>query len=221
LIALYRCFEDEASFKALKAKLDEHRLKHSETYFHIIRAMDRDKGYPSLPDDERAARLIYLNKTCFNGLYRVNKDGFFNVPFAHPKRINLYDEANFQAIFKYFSQSDHRVSNVDFEEAVKDAGPGDFVYFDPPYDVWEGNGGFTSYSKNPFGKDEQRRLANLFHVLSERGVYLMLSNHNTDFIRDLYSDFRIAVVPARRMINSDAAGRGCVEEVIVTNYETR
>ena len=108
---------------------------------------------------------------------------------------------------------------VDFEEAVKDAQKNDFIYFDPPYDTWEDKDSFTSYSKNPFGKDEQRRLANCFKALSDNSVFVMLSNHNTEFIRELYKDFNIHVVEAKRMINSKADGRGNVEEVIITNYE--
>lgn len=93
------------------------------------------------------------------------------------------------------------------------------VYFDPPYDAWEDKDSFTSYSKYSFGKDEQIRLADVYKKLSKKGVYVMLSNHNTDFIRKLYSDFHITIVPAKRMINANGNGRGSVEEVLITNYE--
>ena len=108
---------------------------------------------------------------------------------------------------------------LDFEKACDEVSVGDFVYFDPPYDTWDDKESFTSYDKNAFGKDEQVRLANVYKQLSKKGVYVMLSNHNTSFIRELYSDFHINVVPAKRMINANGKGRGYVEEVLITNYE--
>lgn len=109
--------------------------------------------------------------------------------------------------------------NGDFQNAVKNVRHGDFVYFDPPYDTWEDKNSFTSYAKSPFGKEEQKRLANVYKALSDEGAFVMLSNHNTEYIRELYKDFHIHVVEAKRMINSKASGRGNVEEVIITNYE--
>ena len=111
------------------------------------------------------------------------------------------------------------ITNVDFEQACKNAKSGDFVYFDPPYDTWEEKNSFTSYDKNAFNKDSQIRLCNVFKDLSSKGVYVMLSNHNTKFINELYQGFHINVVPAKRMINSKGDGRGEVEEVVITNYE--
>jgi DNA adenine methylase len=111
------------------------------------------------------------------------------------------------------------LTSVDFEDAVRNAKQGDFVYFDPPYDTWEDKDSFTSYGKDSFGKEEQKRLAKVYKELSDRGVYVMLSNHNTKFINELYSEFHINVVLAKRVINSKSDGRGEVEEVLITNYE--
>ena len=118
----------------------------------------------------------------------------------------------------YLSLSSISILNSDFEVAVSSAKNGDFVYFDPPYDTFEDKNNFTTYTKNVFGKEEQRRLSNVFKDLDKRGVKVMLSNHNTDFIRELYSQFSIKVINARRSINSVSSGRGNVEEVIITNY---
>ena len=110
------------------------------------------------------------------------------------------------------------ITNQDFEKAVKNAKSGDFVYFDPPYDTREDKDSFTSYDKNAFGKDEQRRLADVYKKLSDKGVYVMLSNHNTEFIRELYKDFHINIVPAKRMINSKADKRGILNEILDTSF---
>ncbi len=219
LVQAYECFTDEENFEKLKECLDYHQRNHSEEHFYEVREMDKDPDFLSLPIYERAARMIYLNKSCFNGLYRVNSHGFFNVPSGKKRQVNCYETDNLCEIANFFKESNFRILNGDFEEAVKDAKEGDFVYFDPPYDTWENKNSFTSYAKNPFGKDEQKRLADVFKHLSEKGAYVMLSNHNTEYIRELYKDFHINVVEAKRMINSKADGRGNVEEVIITNYE--
>lgn len=219
LICAYRCFQDDTLLNSLKDVLRKHELNHSEEYYYRIRSMDKDSSFNTLPIYVRAARMIYLNKACFNGLYRVNSKGFFNVPSGRKEKVTTFDEDNFAAIEEYFKNNDVKILNGDFAEAVKDAKVGDFVYFDPPYDTIENKNSFTSYSKNDFGKEEQRRLAEVYRDLSHRGVKAMLSNHNTAFIQELYSEFNIHVVNAKRMINSKADGRGAVEEVIITNYE--
>ncbi|MGB4339757.1 MAG: Dam family site-specific DNA-(adenine-N6)-methyltransferase [Candidatus Hydrothermia bacterium] len=180
--------------------------------------MDREPNYKSLPIWVRAARTIYLNKSCFNGLYRVNSKGYFNVPFGKKEKINTYDKDNMEIIHYYFKTNDVTILNGDFAKAVENAKAGDFVYFDPPYDPLENKNSFTSYSKDSFTRDDQERLANLFMELSKKGVYVMLSNHNTSLIKELYKDYNIHIVHAKRVINSDSNGRGDVEEVIVTNY---
>ena len=218
LICAYKCFNDDVQFSLLKAELKKHELNHSEEYYYQIRELDRDENFYKEPIYKRAARMIYLNKTCFNGLYRVNSKGYFNVPSGRKQKVITYDENNFSLLKEYFKNNDINILNVDFEEAVRSAKEGDFVYFDPPYDVIENKNSFTSYAKKDFGKAEQIRLANLFRTLSNNGVFVMLSNHNTLFINELYKDYNIHVVNAKRMINSKSDGRGDVEEVIITNY---
>ena len=218
LVCAYKCFQNDELFESLKNELKKHEVNHSEEYYYQIRSMDKEEGFLTLPIYVRAARMIYLNKSCFNGLYRVNSKGFFNVPSGRKKKVVTFDEDNFDSLREYFRNNDIMILNGDFEDAVKNAKAGDFVYFDPPYDVIENKNSFTSYAKNDFGKDEQIRLAKLYKRLSDKGVFVMLSNHNTAFINELYKDFNIHVVNAKRMINSKADGRGDVEEVIITNY---
>ena len=194
-------------------------MNHSEEYYYQIRKMDQLEEFNKLPLYVRAARMIYLNKACFNGLYRVNSKGYFNVPSGKKKIVHCFDRKTFDNLNLFFKNRKPVITSIDFELAVKNAKAGDFVYFDPPYDTWEEKNSFTSYDKNAFGKEEQIRLAKVFKDLSNKGVYVMLSNHNTKFINELYKDFHITVVPAKRMINSKADGRGAVEEVIITNYE--
>ena len=219
LICVYKCLENNELFELLKKELLKHEENHSEKYYYQVREMDKLEGFNKLPIYVRAARMIYLNKACFNGLYRVNSKGYFNVPSGKKKVVNCFDKKTFDNLNLFFKNRKPVITNIDFEDAVKNAKAGDFVYFDPPYDTWEDKNSFTSYDKNAFGKEEQIRLAKVFKELSDKGVYVMLSNHNTKFINELYKGFHITIVPAKRMINAKADGRGEVEEVIVTNYE--
>lgn len=218
LITAYNCFKDKTSFKLMVDEILNHQMNHSEEYYYQIREMDRQPEFSNLPNHLRAARMIYLNKSCFNGLYRVNSKGFFNVPSGKYTSVSAYDEVLYNNLYKYLSHQSIVILNEDFEKAVSSAQKGDFVYFDPPYDTFDDKNNFTTYTKNSFGKDEQKRLASVFIELDKRGVKVMLSNHNTEFIRELYGQFNIKVINARRSINSVSSGRGNVEEVIVTNY---
>ena len=182
-----------------------------------IRNKDRDKvKFNKLADYKRAARTIYLNKACFNGLYRVNSRNEFNVPFNKKDKINTYDGQNLGIIHAYLNLNDITILNIDFEDAVKNAKKGDFIYFDPPYDSDKEI--FTSYTETGFGKSEQERLCKVFKELDRRGCYVMLSNHNTVLINELYKDYNINVIEAKRNINANGSKRGKVEEVIITNY---
>jgi DNA adenine methylase len=217
LILVYKSLSDKKSFNELYRLCKEHEALHNEEYYYSIRALDTQPGYSELPLPVRAARCIYLNKACFNGLYRVNAKGQFNVPFNGKTKVKLFDEDNIQALHQYFLSNDISIHNGDYQLILDKPKKGDFVYFDPPYDV-VGNQSFTTYTKVGFGRDEQTRLRDNFKNLSDKGVYVMLSNSNTEFIRELYKDFNIHIVQARRNINSQSSGRGKVEEVIVTNY---
>ena len=218
LINVFRCIKDEEKLTKMCNELNHHEANHSEEYYYKIRNIDRDKNkFNRLSDYKRAARTIYLNKACFNGLYRVNSKGEFNVPFGKKLKVNTYEGQNIGIIHAYLNFNNIKILSIDFEEAVKDAKEGDFIYFDPPYD--SDTYTFNSYTEDGFSKDEQIRLSNVFKNLSDRGCYVMLSNHNTVLINELYKDFYIHKITAKRNIKSNSKKRGKVEEVIITNYE--
>ena len=218
LMYVYKCLRNKRLFKRFYEICKEHEANHSEEYYYKIRDLDRKKSfYAKMTMPEKAARCVYLNKACFNGLYRVSGKGYFNVPSAKRKTVKCFDEENILALHKYFNKRKPVLLCKDFADAVKTAKAGDFVYFDPPYDV-VGEQSFTSYTAGGFEKDEQTRLRDVFKELSDKGVFVMASNANTKFIQELYKDFNIHVIEAKRSINSKGDGRGKVEEVIITNY---
>lgn len=220
LMNVYACIKDETKFNKMCNELNHYETKHSEEFYYEIRNKDRDKAkFNRMVDYKRAARTIYLNKACFNGLYRVNSKNEFNVPFNKKTKVNTYDGQNLGIIHSYLNFSDITLLNTDFEESVKDAKKGDFIYFDPPYD--SDTDTFTSYTEDGFGKEEQVRLAKVFKELSDKGCYVMLSNHNTKLVNELYKDFNIHVIEAKRNINANGKKRGKVEEVIITNFENK
>ena len=217
LMNVYSVLCDEEKFKKMCSVLNHYEKEHCEEFYYDIRNKDRNKNaYKRLSDYTRAARTIYLNKACFNGLYRVNSKNEFNVPFGKKERVNTYDGGNLITVSNYLTMNDVEILSVDFEESVKDAKKGDFIYFDPPYDSETST--FNSYTEDGFGKDEQIRLAKVFKELDSRGCYVMLSNHNTSLINDLYKNFNVHVIEAKRNINSNGKKRGKVKEVIITNF---
>jgi DNA adenine methylase len=181
---------------------------------HYYRAREIDPR--TLPLAERAARTIYLNRTGYNGLYRVNRSGKFNVPMGRYTNPTLCDAANLKACSRALAKVVLRLE--DFEAVAARAKPGDFVYFDPPYVPVSDTADFTSYVPGGFGSDQQRRLAGVFADLARRGVHAMLSNSDTPAVRELYEDFRIHRVLASRHINSRGSRRGKVGEVVVTTF---
>ena len=220
LMNVYEVLCDEQKFKKMCSVLNTYEIKHNEEFYYEIRNKDRNKNaYNRLSDYTRAARTIYLNKACFNGLYRVNSKNEFNVPFGKKSKVNTYEGGNLITVSNYLTMNDIKILSIDFEEAVKEAKRGDFVYFDPPYDSETST--FNSYTEEGFGKEQQRRLAKVFKELDEKGIYVMLSNHNTTLINELYNGFNIHVIEAKRNINSKGNKRGKVEEVIITNYENK
>ena len=217
LMNVYRCLCNEDKFKKMCSVLNHYEKEHSEEFYYEIRNKDRSiSSYNRLSDYTKAARTIYLNKACFNGLYRVNSKNQFNVPFGKKTKVNTYEGSNLITVSNYLTINDITILCVDFEEAVKDAKKGDFVYFDPPYD--SDTSTFNNYTEDGFGKEEQVRLARVYKELANRGVYVMLSNHNTSLVKELYKDYNIDVIEAKRNINSNGKKRGYVEEVIITNY---
>lgn len=220
LINVYKVLCDDVKFKKMLRELNKHETNHSEEYYYEIRDKDKNKKtFNRLADYTRAARTIYLNKACFNGLYRVNSKNEFNVPFGKKTKVNTYNGSNLITISNYLTMNDIKILDVDFEEAVNDAKKGDFVYFDPPYD--SDTTTFNGYTEDGFGKEEQIRLSKVFKELSDRGCYVMLSNHNTKLINELYKDFNINIIEAKRNINANGKKRGKVEEVIITNFTNK
>lgn len=212
LIDTYIAIRDD--LRAVIEYLEAYKQQHSADFYYALRARDPSELSPS----ERAARMIYLNKTGYNGLYRVNRQGKFNVPFGRYKSPSIYDEANLQAISAALQGVELRCRP--FEEAVATAQAGDWVYCDPPYAPSSKTANFTAYQAGGFSSDDQRRLRDLCAELAGRDVYVMVSNSATPLIRDLYGGepFHLHEVHTRRAINSKRDGRGLVKELIITGY---
>jgi DNA adenine methylase len=216
------------TYNVIKGNVDEliillknYQKKNVEEYYYEIRNIDRDLiKFNSLTNIEKASRLIYLNKTCYNGLYRVNSKGFFNVPYG--KYINplIFDEIVLRQISNYFNTNEINIKNIDFEQAVSTADKKSFIYFDPPYHSPDKTN-FTDYQAKGFDENEQERLCKVMIKMSNNGVKCLLSNSDTDFIRELYNYdlFDIIPVQAKRVINSDPTGRGVVNEVLIKNWK--
>lgn len=208
LIETYRMVRDDV--EGVIAALRPHR--NEADYFYAVRAQ-----VPATPA-ARAARLIFLNKTCYNGLYRENSKGEFNVPFGRYKNPKICDEPRLRAAAAALQGVDLQVA--DFETAVRTAVPGDFVYFDPPYVPLSRSSNFTSYHKVGFSRDDHVRLAGVVDRLTEKGVRVMLSNSNAPLVRELYGrlPYRLIEITARRNINSKADKRGPIKELLILNY---
>lgn len=216
LINVYEVIRD--SVDDLIDALESH--DNTPTHFYEVRDWDRNKEfYSSLSKIERAARMIYLNKTCFNGLFRVNNAGEFNSPFGNYRNPNIVNAPVLKAINIYFNSADIEFSSGDYKEVLDKLPENSFVYLDPPYDPVSSTSNFTGYTKGGFDRKEQIRLRECCDELDRRGIKFMLSNSATDFIKEQYSAYNVTIVKARRTVNSVATKRGDVEEVIVRNYE--
>lgn len=215
LILTYKCIKDNVEL--LVSDLETH-VNESE-YFYTLRNIDLDsEKFTKMEEYQRASRIIYLNKTCFNGLFRVNSSGHFNTPFGDYKNPNIVNKPVLLAVSNYFNENEIEILNGDFATACKTAQKGDFVYFDPPYDPVSDTASFTGYNAGGFDRKQQERLRDLCNELDKKGVHFLLSNSNTQYIRDLYKDYNITIVKAKRNINSKGNKRGEVEEVLVKNY---
>lgn len=216
LILVYMVIRDnvEALIELLETYPNE------ENFYYELRNIDRDQEkYDKLSEIERAARVIFLNKTCYNGLYRVNNAGEFNSPFGKYKNPNIVNAPVLRAVSAYFNSAEIIFSTTDFELVLEQVRRGTFVYLDPPYDPVSDTSSFTGYSKGGFSREQQIQLRECCDRLNARGVKFMLSNSATDFIKEQYSNYHITIVQAKRAINSIASKRGDVDEVIITNYE--
>ncbi len=213
LINTYKTIRDNP--KELIIKLKEFKTNHNKEFYYKIREFDRDKNYKNLDNITKSARFIYLNKTCFNGLYRVNKKGYFNVPIGSYKNPNILDEENILAVSKALQNI--IIKNFDYKEILKEVQSNDFIYLDPPYHPLNETSSFTSYTKNEFLQKEQIELFKTLKELSDK-CFILKSNSDTDFINKLYKDFKIEKILANRAINSKATNRGKILEVLIRNY---
>ena len=215
LMLVYEVIRDNVEL--LIAALEQH--ENTAEYFYNIRDLDRDKNaYREMSAVERASRIIYLNKTCYNGLFRVNASGEFNSPFGHYKNPNIVNAPVLRAVSKYLTANNIQLLHIDFEEVLQRVPRGGFVYLDPPYDPVSDTASFTGYNRGGFGREEQERLKRCCDELAARGVRFLLSNSATSFIKELYTGYTVEIVHAKRAINSDASKRGAVEEVLIRNY---
>ena len=215
LINLYMVIKDNV--EELITDLKQHC--NDKNYFYQLRELDRDRdSYNKLTPVQRASRMIYLNRTCYNGLFRVNKAGEFNTPFGNYKNPRIVDAITLRAVSNYFNRADITFTCRDFEEVLEGAEKGAFVYLDPPYDPVSATANFTDYDRGGFDRDEQIRLKKTCDRLNLKGINFLLSNSATDFIKDLYRDYRIEVIQAKRPINSKADKRGEIDEVLVMNF---
>lgn len=213
-------------YKVIKDNVEEliqalHVHRNEKEYFYELRDVAKSPEFKSYSDVTKAARIIYLNKTCYNGLFRVNSQGFFNVPFGKYNKPNIVDEIVLRAVNQYLNNNDVAILNEDFALSLEGAQKDDFVYLDPPYDPISETSSFTGYNLDKFSRSEQERLRDCVENLTSKGCKVMLSNSSTDYIKELYSDkqFTIKAIPAIRSINSISTGRGKIDELLIMNYE--
>ena len=186
--------------------------------FYQVRSWDREQSYICRSTIEKASRIIYLNKTCFNGLYRVNSKGEFNTPFGRYKNPNITDIETLNDVSEYLNKSSLQILNVDFQDCLIDVRENDFVYLDPPYDVISGTANFTAYNQKGFNKLEHVRLKLIVDRLTSIGCKVLLINAYTEFIAELYKDYQQIEIKAKRTINCKANRRSEISEVLIKNY---
>ena len=201
--------------KKIENKYKKLSLSNQKDFFYEIREKYNKKN---LNDITTTTYLIFLNKTCFNGMYRENSKGEYNIPFGDQKNPTICDEKNILAVSKSLKNTE--ITNLSFEQAVKKCKKGDFIYFDPPYYPINATSNFTSYHKNTFEPDEQEKLRDVFVSLTKKGCFVMLSNSNTEFIKKLYKNFNKYELYAARSINSKGSRRGKIKEIVVVGGYT-
>jgi len=215
LIQMYEVIRDNV--EGLIAELETHT--NDSDHFYEVRDWDRNKEtYALLSNVKKAARIIYLNKTCYNGLFRVNNAGEFNAPFGNYTNPNIVNAPTLRAVSNYFREAEVDFFNRDYADVLAEVPQGAFVYIDPPYDPVSTTSNFTGYARGGFSRDDQIRLRECCDDLHRRGIKFMLSNSSTDFIQEQYAAYTVTTVQAKRAVNSNAAGRGQVDEVVVRNY---
>lgn len=213
LINVYQVVRDNV--EELISALEKHNELNSEEYFYEVRGIDRTEQFQEMTDIEKAARIIYLNKTCYNGLYRVNAAGHFNSPYGKYKNPNIVNATTLRAMSKYLNKGNIVIRQGDYKEALKGLRKGAFVYLDPPYMPISTSSSFTGYTQNGFSYDHQVELKKECDKLRKKGIAFLQSNSDCPEIRDLYKDYEIITVQARRNINSNAKKRGEINEVLI------
>ena len=216
LINMYQTVKSNA--EELLELLEDFQNRDNEKFFYEIRAMDRQEGFENVDRTLKVTRLIYLQKACYNGLYRVNSRNQYNTPWGKKKGGLICDRKTVGNLHEFLSLNDITIMHADFEEVTATAKEGDFVYFDPPYIPLSETASFTRYTAKGFSPADQERLAQTFFSLAEKGVKVMLSNSDTKLTRKLYRKGNIHTVQANRLLNCKAEKRGKTNEVIVTSY---
>lgn len=214
LMNVYRVVRDAPAELVKLLECHENTPEH----YYEVREQDRTEAYSTMPDLEKAARFIFLNKTCFNGLFRVNAQGFFNVPYGYYKKPQYVEYSKLMAVSAYLNHSKVKIEEGDYSNTLKHAAKGAFFYLDPPYAPISETSNFTGYTPGGFPMGEQVRLREFCREVHARGGLFMLSNSNSPLIHELYGEFTIQTVSAQRNIAAHAERRGVVQEVVVTNY---
>lgn len=214
LVNAYRTIRDD--LPDLLAELS--KLHNSKDDFYKIRAWDREPDYANLSKAKKAARFIYLIKTCFNSLYRVNRKGYFNTPYGHKRTIQIVDQDNLTAISQYLNNNEIAITSGDFAKVLTQVKPNSLVYLDPPYVPLTATASFTSYTSVGFNKSDQECLAQSCQHLDRIGAKFIASNSDTELVHELYQQFNIRTVYAKRNINANGKKRGAVAEVLITNF---
>ena len=215
LINVYKVVRD--NLEELLELLKVHEEKNSSDYYYEIRALDRETVFKTMSTVEKAARIIYLNKTCYNGLYRVNSSGQFNSPYGRYKNPNIVNEPVLRAVSKYFNANDIKIHHGDYKAVLKNLDKHAFVYFDPPYMPISSSSSFTGYTEGGFNYSCQAELKQECDKLTRQGIRFVQSNSDCEEIRELYRDYQIKIVKAKRAINSVAKKRGEINEVLIYN----
>lgn len=213
LMNVYQVIKDNPEY--LIQLLQIHYANNSENYFYKIRELDRVEGYKEMSQIEKAARVLYLNKTCYNGLYRVNSSGYFNSPYGKYKNPNIVNAPVIRAMSKYFNENEITLLQGDYKEVLKKVKKGSFVYLDPPYMPLSSSANFTGYTENGFGYSAQEELKKECDKLRDKEIQFVQSNSDCPEIRQLYKDYTIKTVQAKRAINSNSAKRGEINEVLI------
>jgi len=217
LMNVYRVVRDNP--EELIELLKHHEEKNTELgseWYYQVRELDRKPDYENMPSIDKAARIIYLNKTCYNGLFRVNSAGQLNVPYGRYKHPNIVNEIGIRAMHNYFVEANIDMREGDFAECLKDLPKGAFVYLDPPYMPITATSAFTGYTQGGFGYEDQIRLRDECIKLRNQGIHFLQSNSDCEEIRELYKDFKIEIVSAKRSINSRGDKRGAIKEVLIS-----